>query len=73
MSTEDPLGAYPYLCTSALMLVTPSTLKSNGLNLAFPYISINGSTYPPMAESTCSGTPYDLQMAAISGTSSTTP
>ncbi len=34
---------------------------------------MNGRIYPPIAESTWSGTPYFLQILAIYGTSSTFP
>lgn len=40
--TEDPFGAYPYLWMSALIDVTPSTRKSQGLMVPGLYISIKG-------------------------------
>lgn len=43
---------------SALILVTPGTRKSHFPNLFFPNFSMNGSTKPPMAESTWRGTLY---------------
>ena len=32
ITTDEPLGAIPYLCVSHEMLVTPSTLKSNAVS-----------------------------------------
>ena len=59
-STDMPFGAYANLWRSALMLVTPSTRKSQGSRP-----SQNGSTHPPMHASTWQSMPRSSAAAAI--------
>src|SRR3954452_122955 len=51
-STDVPLNAYPYLCVSAEMLVTPGTRKSR-LGMSQPSSWPNGRIQPPRQPSTC--------------------
>src|SRR5689334_15246060 len=71
-TTDAPLGAYPYLWTSALISVTPSTRKSQG-GTSRPSASMKGSTNPPMHASTWQPMPRSAASAAMSATGSMTP
>jgi hypothetical protein len=68
--TELPFGPNPYLWMSALILDTPSTLKSN-FGTLYPSFSINGKANPPIAESTCRNIFLFNAISAISSTGST--
>src|SRR6476660_4505820 len=50
--TDEPFGAYPSLCTSIDIDITPGTRKSQGGTVS-PFSSMNGRMNPPMHASTC--------------------
>lgn len=50
-TTDDPLGAKPYLWVSTLMAVTPGTRKSNGA-MGNPASVANAATNEPRQQST---------------------
>ena len=53
---DVPLNAYPYLCVSAEIEVTPGRVKSN-TGMSRPRSRPNGRMNPPRHPSTCSPTP----------------
>src|SRR5699024_1317800 len=76
-STEVPLGANPYLCRSAEILVTRGTRRSHGFvtGPAPGEAGQHGSARPPRHASTCSPMlrSRDSSPAATSTTGSITP
>ena len=67
-----PLGAKPYLCTSQLILDTPSSRKSNG-SVGYPAFSKYGTIKEPKQASTCSGTRRRMAMRESAAISSIVP
>ena len=66
------MAAYPYLCRSALMDVTPGTRKSKG-GTGYPSFSTKGSMNPPRQASTWKGSPRRAAHRPMSSMGSTTP